>query len=220
MKKLFLLAIIAIAAAVNANAQSFHGNGVSTYVDRSTMWERAKNHRAVINDKSRDIFIGDKNGRKAWFAGVGGKHFMGYYDECITMSEEKIMKKEKAPASSGNKSSVKNRDEIISTQLIFKMMKVGNKYAITRTPISYYLYWVVTGEKANGSTASSVANIPYAKQQKMVNTLNQEAKGTINFSIATAAQIAEAKRSGLQGGGTGFYLVMPYSQWKTFEGMY
>ena len=64
MKKLFLLAIIAIAAAVNANAQSFHGNGVSTYVDRSTMWERAKNHRAVINDKSRDIFIGDKNGRK------------------------------------------------------------------------------------------------------------------------------------------------------------
>lgn len=118
------------------------------------------------------------------------------------------------------------RDEIICKNLIFNMVNVGNKYAITRTPISYYLYWVVTGEKAHGPSTniSEAAYINNVKQQHMANVLNRESKGAVTFSIATPSQIQEAKRYGLQGdirhhGATtlGFYLVMPYKQWKQYE---
>ena len=118
------------------------------------------------------------------------------------------------------------RDEIICKDMIFNMVNVGNKYAITRTPISYYLYWVVTGEKAHGphTSVSEAAYVNTGKQQHMVNILNKESKGAVTFSIATMSQIQEAKRYGLKGdirhhGATtlGFYLVMPYKQWKQYE---
>ena len=108
------------------------------------------------------------------------------------------------------------------------MIPVGKKFAITRTPISYNMYYVVTGEKAHGpnTSISQAAYISDAKQKKMVNTLNTESKGTVRFSIATPSQIQEAKRYGLQGdiqhhgaGTHGFYLVLPYNQWQMFEGM-
>lgn len=120
------------------------------------------------------------------------------------------------------------RDKIITENLLSKMIPVNRKFAITRTPISYYLYWVVTGEKAHdaNTSISQAAYISDAKQKKMVNTLNTESKGTVTFSIATPSQIQEARKHGLQGdiqhhgGGThGFYLVLPYNQWQMFEGL-
>lgn len=137
--------------------------------------------------------------------------FVAFIAVCISMNAHKV--------------SSEKRDQVISN-MIFNMIPVGNKFAITRTPISYYQYWVITGEKAHSSTTSvsQAAYVSRAKQEKVANTLNKECDGVLNFRIATPSEIMEAQKRGLQGdiqhhgGGThGFYLVLPFKQWQPFQ---
>ena len=90
MMKKFLMALFALVAfSLSMNAQVYYrgatGKGYSTTTKLSS---RYRNHKTVINDKSRDVTLELKDGRKAWFANVGGKHFLGWEDECITMTEK------------------------------------------------------------------------------------------------------------------------------------
>lgn len=123
------------------------------------------------------------------------------------------------------KISGEQRDKVIS-DMIFNMVGVGGKFAITRTPVSYYEYWVITGRKAH-SANTSISNPAYvsvADQQKVADTLNKECGGVLNFRIANTHEIHEGKKVGVQGdirhhGGTtlGFYLVLPFKQWVPFR---
>ncbi len=92
MKKFLLTALAFVAFAMSVNAQSYYGGPNKSYVDRSTLYKRAQNYQAIINDKNSDVKLTTKNGKKAWF-GLGGS-FLGYYDDCITESEKKILDKE------------------------------------------------------------------------------------------------------------------------------
>lgn len=99
MKK-FLLTLVACATiTLSASAQGgprhWVGGTGKSYVDRATLDRRAKQYHFIINDQSRDVYLSEKNGKKCWFGGATGKDFMGYYDECITSSEKKILDKNK-----------------------------------------------------------------------------------------------------------------------------
>lgn len=111
--------------------------------------------------------------------------------------------------------------------LIVRMRPVGTKYAITTTPVSYNEYWAVTGTKAHsaGTSVTKAAKVTRAQAENMVKTINAETKGVLKFSIATPAQISEgSKKVGLHGEmgpqntqTQGFFLVLPYSQWKMYK---
>lgn len=99
MKKILLVAVMFAAMTLSANAQGgprhWVGGTGKSYVDRATLDRRAKQYHFIINDKSSDVYLSEKNGKKCWFGGATGKDFMGYYDECITSSEKKILDKNK-----------------------------------------------------------------------------------------------------------------------------
>ena len=111
--------------------------------------------------------------------------------------------------------------------LIVRMRPVGTKYAITTTPVSYNEYWAATGTKAHsaGTSVTKAAKVTRAQAENMVKTINAETKGVLKFSIATPAQISEgSKKVGLHGEmgpqntqTQGFFLVLPYSQWKMYK---
>lgn len=111
--------------------------------------------------------------------------------------------------------------------LIVRMRPVGIKYAITTTPVSYNEYWAATGTKAHsaGTSVTKAAKVTRAQAENMVKTINAETKGVLKFSIATPAQISEgSKKVGLHGEmgpqntqTQGFFLVLPYSQWKMYK---
>lgn len=111
--------------------------------------------------------------------------------------------------------------------LIVRMRPVGTKYAITTTPVSYNEYWAATGTKAHsaGTSVTKAAKVTRAQAENMVKTINAETKGVLKFSIATPAQISEgSKKAGLHGEmgpqntqTQGFFLVLPYSQWKMYK---
>ena len=111
--------------------------------------------------------------------------------------------------------------------LIVRMRPVGTKYAITTTPVSYNEYWAATGTKAHsaGTSVTKAAKVTRAQADNMVKTINAETKGVLKFSIATPAQISEgSKKVGLHGEmgpqntqTQGFFLVLPYSQWKMYK---
>lgn len=111
--------------------------------------------------------------------------------------------------------------------LIVRMRPVGTKYAITTTPVSYNEYWAATGTKAHsaGTSVTKAAKVTRAQAENMVKTINAETKGVLKFSIATPAQISEgSKKVGLHGEmgpqntqAQGFFLVLPYSQWKMYK---
>ena len=111
--------------------------------------------------------------------------------------------------------------------LIVRMRPVGTKYAITTTPVSYNEYWAATGTKAHsaGTSVTKAAKVTRAQAENMVKTINAETKGVLKFSIATPAQISEgSKKVGLHGAmgpqntqTQGFFLVLPYSQWKMYK---
>ena len=111
--------------------------------------------------------------------------------------------------------------------LIVRMRPVGTKYAITTTPVSYNEYWAATGTKAHsaGTRVTKAAKVTRAQAENMVKTINAETKGVLKFSIATPAQISEgSKKVGLHGEmgpqntqTQGFFLVLPYSQWKMYK---
>lgn len=111
--------------------------------------------------------------------------------------------------------------------LIVRMRPVGTKYAITITPVSYNEYWAATGTKAHsaGTSVTKAAKVTRAQAENMVKTINAETKGVLKFSIATPAQISEgSKKVGLHGEmgpqntqTQGFFLVLPYSQWKMYK---
>ena len=111
--------------------------------------------------------------------------------------------------------------------LIVRMRPVGTKYAITTTPVSYNEYWAATGTKAHsaGTSVTKAAKVTRAQAENMVKTINAETKGVLKFSIATPAQISEgSKKVGLHGEmgpqntqTQGFFLVLPYSQWKMYN---
>ena len=92
MKKFLLTALAFVAFAVSVNAQSYYGGPGNSYVDRKTLYDRAANYVNVINDKSYDVKLTTKNGKKVWL----GLHdsFLGWYDESITLSEKNILAKE------------------------------------------------------------------------------------------------------------------------------
>ena len=102
------------AITLGANAQSFYGyrGGPNKgLIDLKTLDQRAKNYRAIINDKSSDVRVDKKNGRLAWFGGALGKDFMGYYDECITSTEKQFLdakKKREAKKKAANKAKPQN----------------------------------------------------------------------------------------------------------------
>ena len=101
MKKLLLTLMALVAMAINANAQEgptlWHGGPGKSYVDRSTLKERAMNYNFIINDKSSDIYLAKYKGKKCWYGGATGRDNMGYYDESITYSEKEIIEKEGIP---------------------------------------------------------------------------------------------------------------------------
>ena len=111
--------------------------------------------------------------------------------------------------------------------LIVRMRPVGTKYAITTTPVSYNEYWAATGTKAHSvvTSVTKAAKVTRAQAENMVKTINAETKGVLKFSIATPAQISEgSKKVGLHGEmgpqntqTQGFFLVLPYSQWKMYK---
>ena len=111
--------------------------------------------------------------------------------------------------------------------LIVRMRPVGTKYAITTTPVSYNEYWAATGTKAHsaGTSVTKAAKVTRAQAENMVKTINAETKGVLKFSIATPAQISEgSKKVGLHGEmgpqntqTQGFFLVLPYCQWKMYK---
>ena len=111
--------------------------------------------------------------------------------------------------------------------LIVRMRPVGTKYAITTTPVSYNEYWAATGTKAHsaGTSVTQAEKVTRAQAENMVKTINAETKGVLKFSIATPAQISEgSKKVGLHGEmgpqntqTQGFFLVLPYSQWKMYK---
>ena len=111
--------------------------------------------------------------------------------------------------------------------LIVRMRPVGTKYAITTTQVSYNEYWAATGTKAHsaGTSVTKAAKVTRAQAENMVKTINAETKGVLKFSIATPAQISEgSKKVGLHGEmgpqntqTQGFFLVLPYSQWKMYK---
>ena len=111
--------------------------------------------------------------------------------------------------------------------MIVRMRPVGTKYAITTTPISYNEYWAATGSKAHsaGTSVTKAAKVTRAQAENMAKTLNAETKGVLKFSVATPAQISEgSKKVGLHGEmgpqntqTQGFFLVLPYSQWKMYK---
>ena len=111
--------------------------------------------------------------------------------------------------------------------LIVRMRPVGTKYAITTTPVSYNEYWAATGTKAHsaGTSVTKAAKVTRAQAENMGKTINAETKGVLKFSIATPAQISEgSKKVGLHGEmgpqntqTQGFFLVLPYSQWKMYK---
>jgi hypothetical protein len=99
MKKILLTLVACAAITLSANAQGgprkWVGGPTKSYVDRSTLDKRAQQYHFIINDKSSDVYLSEKNGKKCWFGGAIGKDFMGWYDECITRSEKKILDKNK-----------------------------------------------------------------------------------------------------------------------------
>ena len=92
-----MVAFAAITLSANAQGGPKHWTGGPTksYVDRATLDKRSKQYHFIINEKSSDVYLSTKNGKKCWFGGATGKDFMGYYDECITMSEKKILDQKK-----------------------------------------------------------------------------------------------------------------------------
>jgi len=111
--------------------------------------------------------------------------------------------------------------------LIIRMRPVGTQYAITTTPVTYNEYWAATGSKAHsaGTSITKAAKVSRAQAENMVKKINAETKGVLKFSIATPTQISEgSKRVGLHGEmgpqntqTQGFFLVLPYSQWKMYK---
>ena len=111
--------------------------------------------------------------------------------------------------------------------LIIRMRPVGTQYAITTTPVTYNEYWAATGSKAHsaGTSITKAAKVSRAQAENMVKKINAETKGVLKFSIATPAQISEgSKKVGLHGEmgpqntqTQGFFLVLPYSQWKMYK---
>ena len=104
MKRMLLVAVMFAAMTLGANAQEgpqlWHGGPGKSYVDRSTLKERAMNYHFIINDKSSDVYLAKYKGRKCWYGGATGRDNMGYYDESITYSEKDIIEKEGIPTRS------------------------------------------------------------------------------------------------------------------------
>lgn len=129
MKKIILVALLA-AMTVSVSAQTYPGRSGGNYIDHATLPARSQNYKHVINDKSHDVCIDKKNGRKAWFSDVGGRHFLGWYDESITQSEKKYLqdmkkkaKKEKAASKKSGKSK-KSNDKVV-----FENVDVSNAFS-------------------------------------------------------------------------------------------
>jgi hypothetical protein len=121
----------------------------------------------------------------------------------------------------------KEQREKTMYNLIIRMRPVGTQYAITTTPVTYNEYWAATGKKAHsaGTSVTNAAKVSKAQAEDMVKTINAETQGVLKFSIATSAQISESsKKVGLHGEmgpqntqTQGFFLVLPYSQWKMYK---
>lgn len=118
------------------------------------------------------------------------------------------------------------RNEVIEN-MIQHMIPINGKYAITRTPVSYYQYWAITNKKAHtaNTSVSQAAYVTDAQQKNAASCLNKESGGQWHFTVATSSQIMEAKRKGLQGdiqshgaSTQGFYLVLPFKEWQELTG--
>lgn len=96
MKKLLALLTFAVmTVSVQAQTVYYRGSTGNGYMDKKTMYERETRYKHLINDKSWDVTLESKNGKKAWFASVGGKHFMGWFDESLTMTEKNYIQKQR-----------------------------------------------------------------------------------------------------------------------------
>ena len=109
-----------------------------------------------------------------------------------------------------------NADKSIDIMIdLFKRLKlVNNKFAITKTPITYKEYWGATYEKAHKSDAdlNKTAIVSKSQQSKMLKGLNEFFMGNY-YSIATNEQIKQAGFTP----GKGFYVVMSAKAYKEFK---
>ena len=100
-----LVAFAALSLSVNAQEgpRIWQGGPGKKYIDRATLDRRAKNYHFVINDQSSDVYLAKYKGKKCWFGGATGRDNMGYYDEGITRSEEKILREKREKEQKKNK---------------------------------------------------------------------------------------------------------------------
>ena len=105
----------------------------------------------------------------------------------------------------------------IIINLFTRLKLVNNKFAITKTPITYKEYWGATYEKAHKSDSdlNKTAIVSSSQKTKMVKGLNEFFQGNY-YSIATNEQI---KQAGFKAG-NGFYVVMSAKNYKEFKSQY
>lgn len=114
------------------------------------------------------------------------------------------------------KMSVDQSHEII-INLFLRLKLVDNKFAITKSPITYKEYWGSTYEKVHKSDAdlNKTAVVNASQKSKMLKGLNEFFQGNY-FSLATNEQIRQA---GLNAG-KGFFVVMSAKNYKEFKRQY
>lgn len=112
--------------------------------------------------------------------------------------------------------SVDQAHEII-VNLFLRLKLVDNKFAITKSPITYKEYWGTTYEKAHKSDAdlNKTAVVNASQKSKVVKGLNEFFQGNY-YSLATNEQIRQA---GLNSG-NGFFVVMSAKNYKEFKRQY
>jgi hypothetical protein len=114
------------------------------------------------------------------------------------------------------KMSVDQSHDII-VNLFLRLKLVDNKFAITKSPITYKEYWGTTYEKAHKSDGdlNKTAVVNASQKSKVVKGLNEFFQGNY-FSLATNEQIRQA---GLNAG-NGFFVVMSAKNYKEFKRQY